>query len=80
MADLPKPDIRELIRKGLIQPQMRNVRAKQTFDSAWNNATDFYKKKFIEAVESGDKSRIGTANRQLFASSSQRIKASDQSL
>ena len=77
MADLPKPDIGELIRKGLIQPQMRNARAKQTFDSAWSNATDFYKKKFIEAVESGDKSRIGTANRKLFASSSQRIKASD---
>jgi len=77
VADLPKPDIEELKRKGLIQPQMRNVRAKQTFDSAWKNTTDFYRKKFIEAVKRGDRAAITRANRQLFTAANQKIKARD---
>ena len=77
MADLQKPDIGELIRKGLIQPKMRNVRAKQTFDSAWDNTTEFYKKRFIEAVKSGDKARISKANTALFTAANQRIKSRD---
>lgn len=77
MADLPKPDIGELIRKGLIQPQMRNVRAKQTFDSAWSNASDFSKKKFIDAVKRNNNKDISKANHDLFKSAQQRLDYKD---